>query len=476
METLALGMNDPDAGRLAVPALNALGHIGSLRALGAVYSVAVCWTPPSAEARAAADELASGRLFGLQYKAAISGDFRLVRDLESRQSHLERMMRMTEHGPCAWSSAAIAALERMADGNVLEEPGITDSGRFIVNDVSDWPRYEAPALQNTEPTIINIEELIAALKHDDRSVSAGAAASLARSGDPRVVVALVKVLDQDLEGLRRARAGKSARERYWNNPNEETEERRRELAAKLLGVIGDCSAVPALVAALKGPRSYKVRAEAALSLGSIGDPSAAPALIALFDDSLAESLKREESGDIDLTDLLLGSDGSSKWDCESTRLRRAAIGAMGAIYDPGHLGVHRVLSEALENGGTGVQGAARSGLLLQRQHKVLLGRSGAARKESAIPATVHGIFDLATLTELAGAKRCLMCGGEMQKQQFSLTCSNGHEKLNYFAFDNSYATQSKALADLLAARGYRVQKAEDRAQWNIFAHLTSQKQ
>ena len=85
------------------------------------------------------------------------------------------------------------------------------------------------------------------------------------------------------------------------------------------------------------------------------------------------------------------------------------------------------------------------------------------------PGKIHGLFDVAKLTELARGQRCLMCGGAMQKQQFCLSCSSGHEKLSFFAFDNSYCTQSKQVADALAGMGCRVEKVNDREQWNIFA-------
>jgi hypothetical protein len=88
------------------------------------------------------------------------------------------------------------------------------------------------------------------------------------------------------------------------------------------------------------------------------------------------------------------------------------------------------------------------------------------------PAETYGLFDVAKLTELAGAKKCLMCGAAMQKSGsgFSLACSSGHEEIHYFAFDSSYATNSKEVVDALAGRGCRVQKVEGREQWNIFIH------
>lgn len=85
------------------------------------------------------------------------------------------------------------------------------------------------------------------------------------------------------------------------------------------------------------------------------------------------------------------------------------------------------------------------------------------------------LFDVAKLTQLAGEKQCLICGGAMQRtiSGFSLECSAGHEKLAYFAFDSSYCTQSKRIADSLGASSCRVTKAEGREQWNIFAPLPS---
>jgi hypothetical protein len=83
---------------------------------------------------------------------------------------------------------------------------------------------------------------------------------------------------------------------------------------------------------------------------------------------------------------------------------------------------------------------------------------------------VHGLFDVTKLTELASGRRCLMCGEAMQisGSGFSLKCSAGHEQLAFFAFDNSYCTKSKKVAEALAGRGCRVVKAEDRELWNIF--------
>jgi ankyrin repeat protein len=97
-------------------------------------------------------------------------------------------------------------------------------------------------------------------------------------------------------------------------------------------------------------------------------------------------------------------------------------------------------------------------------------KGGAPSDQAAVPTRIHGLFDVAKLTELARSNKCLMCGASMQKSAsgFSLTCGSGHEEIHYFAFDNSYATQSKQVADDLAAKGCRVQKAEGREQWNIF--------
>lgn len=58
---------------------------------------------------------------------------------------------------------------------------------------------------------------------------------------------------------------------------------RRE-AAEALGVIGDKSAVPALIEALKDDRDYSVRRAAVTALGCIGDRSVVPALIAALKD------------------------------------------------------------------------------------------------------------------------------------------------------------------------------------------------
>jgi hypothetical protein len=82
---------------------------------------------------------------------------------------------------------------------------------------------------------------------------------------------------------------------------------------------------------------------------------------------------------------------------------------------------------------------------------------------------ITGLFDVAKLTELAQGRKCLMCGGEMRKEQFSLTCSQGHDRLDYFAFDNSYCTFSKSVADSFSEGGCKVQKVAGKEQWNIFA-------
>jgi ankyrin repeat protein len=113
-----------------------------------------------------------------------------------------------------------------------------------------------------------------------------------------------------------------------------------------------------------------------------------------------------------------------------------------------------------------------------RRHRVKPGESPgkpdavSQEPKTNAPAKIHGMFDVAKLTELAAANRCLMCGAAMRKSGsgFSLTCSSGHEEIHYFAFDNSYATKSKQVVDALAGRGCRVQKAEGREQWNIFVH------
>jgi hypothetical protein len=86
------------------------------------------------------------------------------------------------------------------------------------------------------------------------------------------------------------------------------------------------------------------------------------------------------------------------------------------------------------------------------------------------PGRIHGLFNVATMTELASGRRCLMCGGQMQRSGsgFSLKCSTGHEQLAFFAFDNSYCTQSKRVAEALPGRGCRVEKAQDGERWSIF--------
>lgn len=86
------------------------------------------------------------------------------------------------------------------------------------------------------------------------------------------------------------------------------------------------------------------------------------------------------------------------------------------------------------------------------------------------PGKIHGIFDIAKLTELASGRRCLVCGGVMHisGSGYALRCSAGHEELAFFAFDNSYCTQSAKIAEALASKGCRVVKAEDREQWSIF--------
>lgn len=431
------GLNEPYPRRdyLALPALHALGEIGSVRALDALYSVAIWWTPPSATVGAAASNLA--RLGPtLSVDALLQGGFEAYEKLEAAK---REMRRVVESGTDHLGSAAVNALEKMTEGKILPEAGVDVPTRIITNDISDWPSDD---LIPPDATAARQDTSVTGLQHDDPNVRLCTAARLARTQDARVVDALGKLLRAP-------------------GPEES-----RVLAAKCLGVIGNVTAIPDLARCMKNSESYKVRVEAALSLGSTGDASTISALTSLFNDSTAEALMREADRTDMLIGLVVGWDGSTEWNKRALKLRRAALAALGAIFDSR---AHRFVMDALGDPEDGVRGTATAASLIQKicfaQAKV---SQPVLREAGGLPA-LHGLFSLAELTQLAQGKKCLICGKEMKtsKPQFSLTCSDGHDELHYFAFDNSYGTLSKQAAVMLAGAGCKVQKAKGKEQWHI---------
>lgn len=65
-------------------------------------------------------------------------------------------------------------------------------------------------------------------------------------------------------------------------------------------------------------------------------------------------------------------------------------------------------------------------------------------------------------------RECLVCGAPLRKgAPLTLSCSNGHTKISYYSFDNTYATLSIAIASSLKDKGYRVEKSAEGDHYNI---------
>ena len=149
----------------------------------------------------------------------------------------------------------------------------------------------------------NIEKMIRALDHKDEDVRRKAAEALGRIGDARAVEPLAKTLKDEDSSVRYC-AGGALRalplERIRNesavaaltNALDHEDCKVRCNAAHALGRIGDKSAVPALIKALRDThmeyaddehpdmgKFHPVSVAAADALGAIGDRSAVPALI-----------------------------------------------------------------------------------------------------------------------------------------------------------------------------------------------------
>jgi ankyrin repeat protein len=71
--------------------------------------------------------------------------------------------------------------------------------------------------------------------------------------------------------------------------------------------------------------------------------------------------------------------------------------------------------------------------------------------------------------EAQSRKPCPVCGTSMREEgaPLTLSCSDGHDRLSFFSFDNSYATLSTTVASLLAKRGYQVVKSGEGDHYNI---------
>lgn len=141
-----------------------------------------------------------------------------------------------------------------------------------------------------------VDVLLSAL--DDRvpEVRLQAADALARIGDPRCVRPLVELLakEEDWGASRIAdslvRLGSDAVDdlaRYLMLPDGKVATRHRPLIVRVLGVIGDVRAEPALLASLDC-RDDEVRIRAAAALATAGGPRGIPALIRALHDELWE--------------------------------------------------------------------------------------------------------------------------------------------------------------------------------------------